>query len=100
VLFSDLVGSSEIAAHLDSEDWREIAAQYQLTADTAVTRFGGHVAKYLGDGLMVYFGGPGANEDAAETCGPGWLGCRGRGRCAERQCATRGTGLGRGKKGD
>ena len=66
VLFSDLVGSTEIAAHLDAEDWREIAAQYQRTAAAAVTRFGGHVAKYLGDGLMVYFGWPEAHEDAAE----------------------------------
>src|SRR5215469_11422908 len=66
VLFSDLVGSTEIAAHLDAEDWREIAAQYQRTAAAAVTRSGGHVAKYLGDGLMVYFGWPQAHEDAAE----------------------------------
>lgn len=66
VLFSDLVGSTEIAAHLDAEDWREIAAQYQRTAASAVTRFGGHVAKYLGDGLMVYFGWPQAHEDDAE----------------------------------
>src|SRR5262245_50765432 len=66
VLFSDLVGSTEIAAHLDAEDWREIAAQYQRTAAAAVTRFGGHVAKYLGDGLMVYFGWPQAHEDDAE----------------------------------
>jgi class 3 adenylate cyclase len=66
VLFSDLVGSTEIAAHLDAEDWREIAAHYQRTAAAAVTRFGGHVAKYLGDGLMVYFGWPQAHEDDAE----------------------------------
>ena len=66
VLFSDLVGSTEIAAHLDAEDWREIAAQYQRTAAASVTRFGGHVAKYLGDGLMVYFGWPEAHEDDAE----------------------------------
>ena len=66
VLFSDLVGSTEIAAHLDAEDWREIAAQYQRTAAAAVTRFGGHVAKYLGDGMMVYFGWPEAHEDDAE----------------------------------
>ncbi|HEY2483785.1 MAG TPA: zinc-ribbon domain-containing protein [Candidatus Binataceae bacterium] len=49
VLFSDLVGSTEIAAHLDAEDWHHIAAQYQRTGAAAVTRFGGHVAKYLGD---------------------------------------------------
>jgi class 3 adenylate cyclase len=66
VLFSDLVGSTEIAALLDAEDWREIAAQYQRTVAAAVTRFGGHVAKYLGDGLMVYFGWPEAHEDDAE----------------------------------
>src|SRR5215472_4828389 len=66
VLFSDLVGSTEISAHLDAEDWREIAAQYQRTAAAAVTRSGGHVAKYLGDGLMVYFGWPEAHEDDAE----------------------------------
>jgi class 3 adenylate cyclase/predicted ATPase len=66
VLFSDLVGSTEIAAHLDAEDWREIAAQYQRAATAAVTRFGGQVAKYLGDGLMVYFGWPQAHEDDPE----------------------------------
>ena len=66
VLFSDLVGSTEIAAQLDAEDWREIAAHYQRTAAAAVTRFGGQVAKYLGDGLMVYFGWPQAHEDDAE----------------------------------
>ena len=66
MLFSDLVGSTEIAGHMDPEDWLEIAAQYQRTAAAAVTRFGGHVAKYLGDGLMVYFGWPQAHEDDAE----------------------------------
>jgi class 3 adenylate cyclase/tetratricopeptide (TPR) repeat protein len=66
VLFSDLVGSTEIAAHLDAEDWREIAAQYQRATAAAVTGFGGHVAKYLGDGLMVYFGWPQAHEDDPE----------------------------------
>src|SRR5262249_17602460 len=66
VLFADLVNSTQIAAHLDPEDWRDIAAQYQETAAAAVTRFGGNVAKYLGDGLMVYFGWPEAHEDDAE----------------------------------
>src|SRR5215469_12748183 len=66
VLFSDLVNSTEIAAHLDPEDWRDIAARYQVSAAAPVTRFGGHVAKYLGDGLMVYFGWPEAHEDDAE----------------------------------
>ena len=66
VLFCDLVGSTEIAARLDPEDWHEIGAEYQRSAAEAATRFGGHVAKYLGDGLVVYFGYPKALEDAAE----------------------------------
>jgi class 3 adenylate cyclase len=66
VLFCDLVGSTQIAAHLDAEDWREIATQYQRMTAAVVTRFGGHVAKFLGDGLMVYFGWPEAHEDNAE----------------------------------
>jgi len=66
VLFCDLVSSSQIAARLDPEEWRDIAAQYQRTAAEAVTRHGGHVAQYLGDGLVVYFGYPEAHEDDAE----------------------------------
>jgi len=66
VLFCDLVNSTEIAARLDPEEWHEVAGQYQRTAAEAVTRFGGHVAKYLGDGLVVYFGYPQAHEHDAE----------------------------------
>ncbi|MGA7873993.1 MAG: AAA family ATPase [Candidatus Binatus sp.] len=66
VLFCDLVSSTEIAARLDPEDWRDIAAAYQRCAAEAVTRFGGHVAKYLGDGVVVYFGFPEAHEDDGE----------------------------------
>ena len=66
VLLSDLVNSTEISAHLDPEEWRDIAADYQRSAAEAVTRLGGHVAKYLGDGLMVYFGWPQAHEDDGE----------------------------------
>src|SRR5262245_8807637 len=58
VLFCDLVNSTEIASDLDPEDWRDIAAEYQRTSAKAVTRLGGHPAKYLGDGLVVYFGWP------------------------------------------
>jgi class 3 adenylate cyclase len=50
VLFCDLVGSTEIAARLDPEEWRETVAAYHRAASEAVTRYGGHVAKYLGDG--------------------------------------------------
>src|SRR5206468_8449730 len=66
VLFCDLVGSTAIAGQLDPEDWREIAAEYQRAAAETVARFGGHVAKYLGDGLLVYFGYPHAHEDDPE----------------------------------
>ena len=66
VLFCDLVGSTELAARLDPEDWRDIAAQYQRSAAAAVTRFGGYVARYLGDGLLAYFGWPHAHDDDAE----------------------------------
>ena len=50
VLFCDLVGSTEIAARLDPEEWRETVGAYHRAAAAAITRFGGHVAKYLGDG--------------------------------------------------
>src|SRR5262245_24324502 len=66
VLFCDLVNSTEIASQLDPEDWRDVAAEYQHTAAEAVTRLGGHTAKFLGDGLVVYFGWPDAHEDDAE----------------------------------
>jgi predicted ATPase/class 3 adenylate cyclase len=66
VLFCDLVGSTGIASHLDPEDWREMVASYHTAATEVVTRFGGHVAQYLGDGLLVYFGYPQAHEDDAQ----------------------------------
>jgi class 3 adenylate cyclase len=66
VLFCDLVGSSEIAARLDPEEWREVLAGYHRAAADAITRFGGHVANFLGDGVMAYFGWPEAHENDAE----------------------------------
>jgi class 3 adenylate cyclase/tetratricopeptide (TPR) repeat protein len=66
VLFCDLVGSTPLAARLDPEDWREVVRTYQRAASEVVTRFEGHVAQYLGDGLLVYFGYPQAHEDDAE----------------------------------
>src|SRR5712692_4070283 len=66
VLFCDLVGSTEIAAQLDPEDWRETVAGYQRAAAEAITRFDGHVAKYLGDGVMAFFGYPEAHDNDAE----------------------------------
>jgi class 3 adenylate cyclase len=66
VLFCDLVGSTEIAAQLDPEEWREVVAGYHRAAAEAVTRFGGYVAKYLGDGVMAYFGWPEAHDNDGE----------------------------------
>jgi class 3 adenylate cyclase/predicted ATPase len=66
VLFCDLVGSTPLSQQLDAEDWRDVVAQYQKTARAAVERWGGYVAKELGDGLLVYFGWPDAREDDPE----------------------------------
>src|SRR5215831_20930346 len=66
VLFCDLVNSTEIAARLDPEEWRDIVARYQHVAAEAVARFEGHVAQYLGDGVLVLFGYPAAHENDAE----------------------------------
>jgi class 3 adenylate cyclase/tetratricopeptide (TPR) repeat protein len=66
VLFCDLVGSTEIASHLDPEEWREIVAVYYRAAAQAIERFGGHVAQYLGDGVMAFFGFPEAHDNDAE----------------------------------
>jgi class 3 adenylate cyclase len=66
VLFCDLVGSTEIAARLDPEEWRETVAAYHRAAADVITRYGGHVAKYLGDGVMAFFGYPEAHDNDAE----------------------------------
>jgi class 3 adenylate cyclase len=66
VLFCDLVGSTAIAARLDPEAWRDTVATYHRAAAEAITRFDGHVAKYLGDGVMAYFGWPAAHDNDAE----------------------------------
>jgi class 3 adenylate cyclase/predicted ATPase len=66
VLFCDLVDSTRLAAGLDPEDWREVIRAWQESCRAVVERFAGHVARYLGDGLLVYFGWPHAHEDDAE----------------------------------
>jgi class 3 adenylate cyclase/predicted ATPase len=66
VMFSDLVGSTALSAHMDPEDLREIISAYQKCVAETVVRFGGFVAKYMGDGVLVYFGYPQAHEDDAE----------------------------------
>src|SRR5262249_55339054 len=66
VLFCDLVGSTALASRLDPEDLREIVGLYHGCVAETVTRFDGFVAKYMGDGVLVYFGYPQAHEDDAE----------------------------------
>jgi class 3 adenylate cyclase/tetratricopeptide (TPR) repeat protein len=66
VLFCDLVGSTALSQQLDAEDLRAVVRAYQEAAAGAIQRHAGHVAQYLGDGLLVYFGYPHAHEDDAE----------------------------------
>ena len=66
VMFADLVGSTALSARMDPEDLREVISGYQKCVAETVQRFGGFVAKYLGDGVLVYFGYPQAHEDDAE----------------------------------
>ena len=66
VMFSDLVGSTALSARMDPEDLREVISAYQKSVAETVQRFGGFVAKYMGDGVLIYFGYPQAHEDDAE----------------------------------
>jgi class 3 adenylate cyclase/predicted ATPase len=66
VLFCDLADSTRLARQLDPEDLREVMQAYQATCVDVIQRFAGHVAQYLGDGLLVYFGYPQAHEDEVQ----------------------------------
>ncbi len=66
VLFCDLVGSVELSTRLDSEDYADAMRRYHEAASAVVTRFGGFVAQLLGDGMLVLFGYPEAQDDSAE----------------------------------
>jgi class 3 adenylate cyclase len=66
VMFSDLVGSTALSTRMDPEDLREVISAYQQCVAETVQRFGGFVAKYMGDGVLVCFGYPQAHEDDAE----------------------------------
>ena len=66
VLFCDLVDSTVLASRLDPEDLRSVVLAYQTTCAEVIQRFDGHIAQYLGDGLLVYFGYPQAHEDEAQ----------------------------------
>ena len=65
VMFCDVVGSTPLSEQLDPEELRDLMRSYQQACVAAVTTFDGHVAKYLGDGLLIYFGYPSAHEDDA-----------------------------------
>jgi class 3 adenylate cyclase/predicted ATPase len=66
VMFCDLVDSTRLSSQLDPEDYREVVRAYQRVCSEVITRFDGHVAQLLGDGLLVYFGYPQAHEDDAQ----------------------------------
>jgi class 3 adenylate cyclase len=66
VMFCDLVGSTPLSTRFDPEDLREIVGAYHRCVTDTVGRFGGFVAKYMGDGVLIYFGCPEAHEDDAE----------------------------------
>jgi class 3 adenylate cyclase/tetratricopeptide (TPR) repeat protein len=65
VMFCDLVGSTGLSRHLDPEDLRALLDRYQGTCAQIIGRYEGHIARYVGDGLLVYFGYPTAHEDDA-----------------------------------
>jgi class 3 adenylate cyclase/tetratricopeptide (TPR) repeat protein len=66
VLFCDLVGSTELSQRLDPEEYRDLVRAYQTACTDVIAKYDGHVAQYLGDGLLVYFGYPKAHEDDAQ----------------------------------
>ena len=66
ILFCDLVESTALATQLDPEDLLEVVRAYQAACAEVIQRFEGHIAEYLGDGLLVYFGYPLAHEDDAQ----------------------------------
>lgn len=73
VMFVDLVGSTALASRLDPEDLREIIGTYHRCVSDTIARLGGFVAKYMGDGVLVYFGFPQAHENDAEQAVRGGL---------------------------
>jgi TOMM system kinase/cyclase fusion protein len=74
VLFCDLVDSTVLASRLDPEEWRAVVQAYQETCAKVIQRYDGHIAQYLGDGLLVYFGYPLAHEDDAQRAVQAGLG--------------------------
>src|SRR5208283_1270954 len=66
VMFCDLIGSTALSARLDPEDLREVIRGYQTRVAATIQRFDGFIARYVGDGVLIYFGGPEAHETDAE----------------------------------
>jgi class 3 adenylate cyclase/tetratricopeptide (TPR) repeat protein len=66
VMFCDLVGSTALSSRLDPEDLREIIRTYQASVTTTIRRYDGFIARYVGDGVLIYFGWPEARETDAE----------------------------------
>src|SRR5262249_49771936 len=66
VMFCDLVDSTRLSSQLDPEEYREVVRAYQSACTEVITRFDGHIAQLLGDGLLIYFGYPQAHEDDAQ----------------------------------
>ena len=66
LMFADISDSTAISLRMDPEEWQTLLADYYRTVDAAIDRFGGHVAKHLGDGILAYFGWPTAHENDAE----------------------------------
>jgi class 3 adenylate cyclase len=66
VMFCDLVDSTKLSSQLDPEEYREVVRAYQQVCSEVISRFDGHIAQLLGDGLLVYFGYPQAHEDDAQ----------------------------------
>jgi class 3 adenylate cyclase len=73
-MFCDLVDSVHLSRRLDPEDYREVVRAYQAACTEVIQRFDGHIAQYLGNGLLVYFGYPLAHEDDAQRAVQAGLG--------------------------
>jgi len=82
VMFCDLVGSTALSARFDPEDLREVIGAYHRCVADTVARFAGFVAKYMGDGVLIYFGYPQAHEDDAERAIRAGLAVIGGGRAS------------------
>jgi class 3 adenylate cyclase len=74
VMFCDLADSTRLSQQLDPEDLRDVVRAYQATAAEVIEQYEGHMAQYLGDGLLIYFGWPVANEDDAQRAAHAGLG--------------------------